>query len=135
MFNNDNITLFNAYSEDGLVKYKRTYIYGVDWQDKQSVTVTDKGLLSADSVKIFIPYESDFEGKQYMKPKAFNLGDKDMSFTFNNGDIVARGILDFDITGIKPNTVKYLEEQYDDVVKIISIMDCELTGNWEVGAK
>lgn len=135
MFNNYDITLFNLYDENGEQRYKRTYIRGVDWQSKQSVTVGDKGLLSADSIKIFIPYDADMDGGEFLKPKAFNRSNKSNYFTFKEGDIIVKGIIDFELTGVKPNTVKYLKEFYDDVATIISVIDCEVTGNWEVGAK
>ena len=91
-------------------------------------------MLSADSVIVFIDFNSDFEGKEYISPKAYRrLENKDDNFTFENGDIIVKGIVDFDLNGVKPNTLKYLEEYFDDVYKVISIMECELTGNWEVG--
>lgn len=135
MFSNHDITLFNLYDENGEQRYKRTYIRGVDWQSKQSVTVGDKGLLSADSIKIFIPYDADMDGGEFLKPKAFNRSNKSNYFTFKEGDIIVKGLIDFELTGVRPNTVKYLKELYDDVATIISVLDCEVTGNWEVGAK
>lgn len=135
MFNNYDITLFNLYDENGEQKYKRTYIRGVDWQCKQAVTVSDKGLNSADVTKVFIPYDADMEGEKFLKPKDFYRSNKSNYFTFKEGDIIVKGIIDFELTGVKPNTVKYLKELYDDVATIISVLDCEITGNWEVGAK
>lgn len=138
VFNRDNITIYNKYYDKGsdTYKYARTYLYGVDWQDKQSVTVTDKGLLSADSIRLFIPYDINSEGKSYMKPKDFSrVVEKSKYFTFNNDDKVVKGIIDFEVTGVKPNNISGLEDNYDDVINVISIVDCNLTENWEIGGK
>lgn len=139
MLNNNDITLYNAYYDKvtDITKYKRTYLYGVDWQGKQAVTVSEKGLLSADSIQIFITYNVEC-GKQYIGPKAFERlteNEKDNYFTFKSGDKIVKGIIDFELTGIKPNNTAYLENYYDDVINIISVVDCELTRNWEIGGK
>lgn len=136
MFNNDNITLFNiVVDEEGLNQYKKTYIRGVDWQSKQAIAIsaTDKGFLSADVIKIFIdkPYNSD--GKKYVKPKEFYRNDKEGFFTFKEGDIIVKGIIDFNITADKSSNVKMLNNLYDDVVTIISVV--ELDDHFEIGCK
>lgn len=139
MLNNNDITLYNSYYDkiSDTTKYKRTYLNGVDWQGKQSVTVSDKGLLSADSIQIFIPYDVNCS-KQYIGPKAFERlqdEERDLYFTFKSGDKIVKGIIDFELTGIKPNNADYLEKYYDDVINIISVVPCELTRHWEVGGK
>lgn len=139
MLSNNDITLYNSYYDKvtDTTKYKRTYLYGVDWQGKQSVTVSEKGLLSADSIQIFIPYDVNYS-KQYIGPKAFERlseHEKDNYFTFKSGDKIVKGIIDFELTGIKPNNADYLEKNYDDVINIISVVDCELTRHWEIGGK
>lgn len=138
MFNKDNITIYNKYydKDSDTYKYAITYLYGVDWQDKQAVAVTDKGLFSADSIRLFIPFNIIAKGKKYIKPKAYSrLLDKSKHFTFNMDDKIVKGIVDFELTGIKPNTIATLENYYDDVINIISIIECNLTENWEVGGK
>lgn len=139
MLNNNDITLYNSYYDktSDTTKYKRTYLHGVDWQGKQAVTVIEKGLLSADSIQIFIPYDGNYS-KQYIGPKAFERlpeHEKDNYFTFKSGDKIVKGIIDFELTGIKPNNADYLEKYYDDVINIISVVDCELTRHWEIGGK
>ena len=55
LFKNSDITIYNKYFDDssGADKYQRTVIKGVNWQGKRTGTVTDKGLLLADSTLIF----------------------------------------------------------------------------------
>lgn len=144
MLTNADITLYNSYySKDSeLIKYKRTYIRGVNFQDTKATKLTDKGLLSADTAKVFIPFTADAGGKQYIKPKAYkrlNDAEKDNYFTFNNDDKIVKGIIDFELTGEKPNNLKYLENMFDDVYNIISIATNENGSlsmqHWEVGCK
>lgn len=136
MFDNDEITLFNAYlnKETRLTEYKRTYIRRVDWQSRTKVTVVDKGLLSADSTVVYISNDADFEGKEFIRPKAFaRLEDKSKNFTIKENDIIVRGIVDYQITSEKGSNLAYLKENYDDVINIISVLTCDFTGHWEVG--
>ncbi|MGL5149054.1 MAG: DUF6751 family protein [Clostridium sp.] len=134
-FKNANITLYNRYysKEDDCCKYHRSLIEGVNWQGKRNTKLTDKGLMSEDSILIFISNQLE---KKYIGPKAFSrLNDIERYeyFTFQPGDIIVKGILDFDITGTGGNTIKYLENYYDDVIKILTIADW---GNhWEIGGK
>lgn len=139
MFNSNDITLYNSYYDRATetTKYKRTYLHGVDWQGKQATTVIEKGLLSADSIQIFIPYDVNCS-KQYIGPKAFKRlqdEERDLYFTFKSGDKIVKGIIDFELTGVKPNNIAYLENYYDDVINIISVVDCELTRHWEIGGE
>ena len=48
---------------------------------------------------VFIPMNADFSNKKYKKPKAFkNISSlsKDDFFTFEEGDIIVKGICDFE---------------------------------------
>ena len=143
MVTNADITLYNAYQDNDYIRYKRTYIYGVNWQDKQAVSVDSKGLNSADTLNIYISFSATVsDGKKYISPKAFerltNL-EKDNYFTFKADDKVVRGIIDFEVTGEKPNTIATLEHSYDDVLNIISIIPCNNGSlsmrHWEVGGE
>lgn len=141
MIKNADITLFNSYynKETEGIDYKKTYLYGVNWQEEQKVTVSDKGLHSADETVIFVPFLGTTY-KTFIKPKGFNnLTNKDNYFTFGDKDIVVRGIIDFDITGELKHTVQDLKNTYDDVVEIISTIDNTFAGpsmsHWELGCK
>lgn len=145
MITNSDITLYNSYydKELGINKYKRTYIYGVNVQASNNIKNDRvRGLISDDTVSIYIPFIADSEGKQYIKPKAFQRlsnEEKDKYFTFNNTDKIIVGIIDFELTGQGENTISYLENYYDDVYNITTIVTND-NGNydmqhWRVGVK
>ena len=125
LFKKDNITIYNKYYDftSDMDKYQRTVIKGVNWQGKKHATVSDKGLLLADSTLIFIDKLDN-----YVSPKKFaKLSDSERVkyFTFAIGDKIVKGDIDFEITGLKPNRIADLESDYDDVIDIksVSIMD------------
>lgn len=123
-FNNDVITIYNMSGD----KWYRTYIDGVDWQGKRAVTVSDKGLLGADMVNIFI--DKPLNG--YVKPKIYeNSPSKSNIFTFKNGDLIVKGKINFDFSEL--NTMKKLLLLHDDVITIFSVE--ELEDHFEVGCK
>ncbi|EQF29858.1 hypothetical protein QEW_4533 [Clostridioides difficile CD160] len=142
MFFKDNITLYNAcYNKEfGVNEYFKTYLVGVDWQGQQNINVTDKGIISADSIKIIIPFGVSSEGKKYIEPKEFeklNIAEKGKYFTFNNNDKIAKGLVDFDIDSRNGKTIKMLENLYSDVVNINSIITHDFGSmnmrSWEIG--
>ncbi len=139
MISNCNITLYNRYYENNIIKYKKCYIYDVNWQGKQAITVSDKGLNSADLTKIYIPFEYKSEDI-YLKPKDFEkLQNKEGFFTIQNKDIVVKGIVDFELTGVRPNNLEYLQHLYDNVAIIDSVIandnGSSYMQHWEVGCK
>ncbi|WP_018592621.1 DUF6751 family protein [Terrisporobacter glycolicus] len=142
---NENITLYNAYYDktSDALKYRRTYIRGVSFQGKRALSSASKDLLANDNAyNIYIPFNADIEDKIYVRPKEYEKlseAEKEKYFTFNNDDKIVKGIIDFELTGRKPNNIAYLENSYDDVVNItsISINDycSEKLRHWKVGAK
>ena len=133
LFKNADITIYNKYYDDmtGYDKYQRTIITGVDWQGKRNATVSDKGLLLADSIFIFLD-KLDI----YISPKQFaKLTDTERVnyFTLGMADKIVKGQIDFEITGLKPNSIADLESNFDDVVNIISARP--LSDHWEVECK
>lgn len=144
MLTNADATLFNKYYDPDLGHdaYKRTHLKGINWQGAKAATVGDKGLLTDDYVEIHVPFDVYAEGKEYQRPKAWaQLKDeeKDKTFTFNNGDILVKGIIAFDLTGPKPNNLQTLRNQYDDVLQILSVVTCDYGSpelqHWELGGK
>lgn len=141
MFNEDNITIFNSYfdTETRLTKYKRTYLYGVDWQDTKAISINQvRGLMNDDEALIFIPYNVDSERKKYIKPKAYQKlsdVDKDNYYTFKENDKIVKGIIDFKITDEKNRSIKYLETYYDDVVDVKKIASCDMMMHFEIGCE
>lgn len=121
LFKKDTITIYNRYYDftSDTDKYQRTVIKGVNWQGKRNGTVSDKGLLLADSTLIFIDKLDD-----YLSPKRFaKLSDLERPnyFTFSIGDKIVKGEVDFEITGVKPYRIADLESDYDDVIDIKSV--------------
>lgn len=122
LFKNADITIYNKYYDNslGADMYQRTVIKGVNWQSKRNGTVSDKGLLLADSTLIFIDKLDN-----YVSPKRFNkLSDEERHkyFTFDsNGDKIVKGEVDFEVTGVKPFRIADLENEFDDVINIKSV--------------
>ena len=133
LFKNSDITIYNRYydKENDIDKYQRTVIRGVNWQGKRNASVSDKGLNRDDSILIFIDKLDN-----YVSPKRFaRLTEEDRAnyFTFGLNDLVVKGEIDFEITGLKPNGIADLERQFDDVVNILGVQ--EWTEHWEVECK
>lgn len=118
MITNTDITVFNSYiDEDDNTLYSPTVIHDVNWQSEEKVTVSDKGLVSADEIKIYIPVTS-LNGIEYVPRKAYNsLKDKTGYFTLKEGDKIVKG----EYTGTI-NTIKDFNK-LDNVATIISVAD------------
>ena len=121
LFKNADITIYNKWydSINDIDKYQRTVIKGVNWQSKRNGTVSDKGLLLADSTLIFIDKLDN-----YVSPKSFlKLSDPERPnyFTFTPGDKIVKGEVDFEVTGIKPFRIADLGAEFDDVIDIKSV--------------
>lgn len=121
LIKNADITVYNKYYDaaDDADKYQRTVIKGVNWQGKRNGTVSDKGLLLADSTLIFIDKLDN-----YVSPKRFiklTPEERLNYFTFAIGDKIVKGEVDFDVTGIKPFRLADLESEFDDVIDIKSV--------------
>jgi hypothetical protein len=130
LLKNSDITIYNRYYDNslGADKYQRTIIKGVNWQGKRNGTVSDKGLLLADSTLIFID-KLDY----YISPKRFaklSNEDRKKHFTLGVGDKVVKGEADFEITGVKPYRISDLENKFDNVIDIKSVND--LSSHFEV---
>ena len=145
MITNSDLTIYNvSYNRDTkLIEYNRTYLYGVNWQGENKISVGDKGLNSADSVSILIPFDVSVENnKTYISPNVYkdlSKAEKKNYFTLSNKDIIVKGIIDFNLTSVKPNNLEYLSNLYDDVLTIISVITCDIGSSymhhWEVGGK
>lgn len=121
LFKNSDITIYNRYHNNslGADMYQRTVIKGVNWQGKRNGTVSDKGLLLADSTLIFVDKLDN-----YVSPKRFaKLSDEDRAkyFTFANGDKIVKSEVEFEITGVKPYRIADLDNEFDDVITIKSV--------------
>lgn len=130
LFKNADITIYNRYYDNslGADRYQRTVIKGVNWQGKRNGTVSDKGLLLADSTFIFIDKLDN-----YVSPKRFaklEPDERENYFTFAPGDKIVKGEVGFEITGIKPYRLADLENEFDDVINIKSVTP--LSNHFEV---
>jgi len=133
LFKNSSVTLYNKYfdASTGYDKYQRTVIKDVNWNNKRNATVTNTGLLMADSTRIIID-----KSVNYISPKQFaklSNTERVNHFTFVMADKIVKGEIDFEITGIKPYAVANLESGFDNVVNIISVR--ELSDHFEVEGK
>lgn len=130
LFKNANITIYNRYTDasSGVDKYQRTVVKGVNWQGKRNGTVSDKGLLLADSVLIFVN-----KLENYISPKRFaklQPIERENCFTFAPGDKIVKGEVYFEVTGVKPYRIADLENEFDHVIDIKSVT--ELSDHFEV---
>lgn len=112
MNTNTDITIFNKWynPEKRLDEWHRTQISGVNWYGGQSVTVGDKGLMTADTYKVRIPLASAPDGKTFVCSNKYKSKAKDAlagCWTLQNGDCIARGLIDTDITQLKEIAAEY----------------------------
>lgn len=120
MITNADMTLYNKVdSADGPLYY-RTHLYGVNWQDVKKSVSGSNGLVTEDRSEIFVPAEIDTE-KSYVKPVAYKAADKTAAYTFAKGDVIVRGIVNFEITSAKDSNLKVLQNSFDDVMTITSV--------------
>ena len=144
MLTNADLTIYNKYYDmnDKCTKYKRSYLQGVNYKisDGVSSLSTQKGPSTKKETIIYIPFFDVYvEGKSYLKPKAYQSleeVEKDKYFTLNDGDIVVKGIIDFELSEEKGSNIKYLNENYDDVgiINTVVTYDCgsDYMKHWKV---
>lgn len=130
LFKTSDITIYNKYYDpyNDIYKYQRTVIKGVNWQSKRTGTVSDKGLLLADSTLIFIDKLDN-----YISPKRFaklESIEREKYFTLTIGDKIVKGEVEFEVIGFKPYSINDLDVEFDDVVVIESVN--ELSDHFEV---
>ena len=139
-----NMTLFNSIynPETERTEYIRTYLYDIDWQGEQAVTVGDKGLLSDDKITCFIPFTVNTKDKKYISPGEFKKLDIEVAkkfYTLKKGDFIVKDIVDFELSSYeRGKQFKDLERLYT-VGTIVSVITndfgSEYLQHWEVGAK
>lgn len=95
MITNADITIYNlAHKGKRNEKWVRTFIPGVNWYGGQKVTVSDAGLLTADTYTVRIPVSFAPQDKEFILPEEYaTLDDSALSgfWTLQNGDLVCRG--------------------------------------------
>lgn len=141
MITNTDITLYNKYydTEDKCIKYKRSYLNGVNYRGGYGTNTSSKSINNNDENIIYIPFSVYSGNKKYIKPKSYEIlskSERENYFTLNSGDIVVKGIIDFELTNEKGNNLKFLNEFYDDVstVNNVKTYDCgsDYMKHWKV---
>lgn len=130
---NTDITLYNRYLDKskGIEKYQRTVIEGCNWQGDRSVALSsdEKGITYTNGISIIINKLSN-----YLSPKKFIKipdNEKKNYFTINILDKIVKGNIEFEITGVRPNTVADLIKNYDDVIDVKAI-DTTFQSHFEI---
>ena len=119
---NSDITIYNTYydeDDEDIKKYQKTIIRDVNWQQKTESTVSDKGMLIANSTLIFMNKLDN-----YISPKKFlklSSDERKNYFTLAPGDRIVKGAVDFIVTGRNPYSITNLEDEFDEVVSICTI--------------
>lgn len=130
---NDAITIYNKYLDGTTEKWQRTVVDGVFWNDIRGAVTRKTGSSSIDSVLIIIPCLAK-ASRAFKEPKEWvALEDKSTSWTLQDGDIVIKGNVDYEI-------VKSTKElQGYDNVRTITAVDTKSFGggmsHWEVSGK
>lgn len=129
MRTNADITLYNYHNG----KYHRKVIEGVFWDNVKQSNILKSGAVSSDAVSLFIPVLALPEG--YTKPKQYNnLADVANKYTLqaNSKDLIVKGVVGYEFDNTSQATVstgvKYLKDNYDDVVTV-SVVDEKLYGD------
>lgn len=126
-FKNTDITIYNNYKDKitKLDKYQRTFIKGVNYNSKKNMVMSDKGTNTVCSTTIIIDKLDN-----YIEERDFyNLEDKTGYFTLSEGDKIAKGDTNLEITRIAELTKNY------DTVTIVSIRENKIFKTLEVECK
>lgn len=104
MITNADITIYiKSTNKDGNT-WQKNHIYDVSWQETRKVAVGNNGLITADSVTVFIPFKSA------------------KGLVIKKGDVICRGIIDFEIDETnKEKNVKALRQKYNEAMTAISV--------------
>ena len=95
-------------------------------------------LVVSDHTDIFIPFTVTSQ-KNYALPKIFDaVSDKKNIFTLKPGDLIVKGIIDFELTGEKGKNEKALLNAHDNVRVVKAVDTCDYGSgdmrHWEVVA-
>lgn len=134
MRTNSDLTVYNRYIVDGDEVWQLFHVLNVMWEDTKAVNILKSGLMSADSVIVFIPRLGRMS---YVFPKEWvALTDKSGFWTLQPGDTLVKGLVT-DVIG-PTFTISDLNRKYGDVVNITTIdrldMGSPALWHWRVGA-
>lgn len=124
------ITLYNKISDSN---WQRTVLSGTYWSDVKGATIRKTGVVSDNSLQLFIPLNVR-TNRTYKPHKEWQKSlDKSEFWTLQNGDIVVKGDVDYEIK----RSPSELMAQFDDVRTITAVDDNAFgnIGHWEVSGK
>lgn len=131
--NNESITLFCKHIDKVTRKevFRKIYFHNVDWQQDAGIKYLKytKSSMNTDyDVLIFVPYHNELK---YITPKKYEqLENKEGYYTLKTHDKIVKGIIDFEITDT--SKLRELELNYDDVVNILRVEDCNMFNHFEL---
>ena len=99
MITNADVTIYNKRVDKKTRQtvYVRTILRDVHWYTDQKVSVGEKGLNSADVIKIRVP--TDNRQEIFVEPAEYaRLEDPTGYWTAANGDLIAKGVIEDEIT-------------------------------------
>jgi hypothetical protein len=101
MITNADMTLYQRHGDKDGETYVRSFIPGVNWQEKKHAAMVANGLVTEDTSNVFVPFSSSG------------------SVIPRNGDYAVRGQVSEEITEIF--RIKSLLQKYPDAGKVISV--------------
>jgi hypothetical protein len=135
MRTNTAVTVWNRYIDSATrtERWQRTQIPAVAWENRKGSNVlASGGNITANQASIYIPMQGNTD---YLNPMAWLL-DKIGNWTLKVGDIIAKGLIDTELT--PTFTVSDLENANYEVLTITSVdlMDAGSLRmrHWKVGA-
>jgi hypothetical protein len=113
MRTNSNITIWNKYRVANIDTWQQTQISDVAWEQRHARSQFD----SDDLATVFVPLA---RGDDYLNPRVWQaLSSKTGKWTLQVGDVIAKGLITFDLSASFPLGV--LKAAYDDVLVITSV--------------
>ena len=113
MRTNSDITVFNKYRVANVDTWQQTQISDVAWEQRHARSQFD----SDDLATVFVPLA---RGDDYLNPRVWQaLSSKTGKWTLQVGDVIAKGLITFDLSASFPLGV--LKAAYDDVLVITSV--------------
>lgn len=125
------VTIYN-YTK---VRYNRTVLRGVLWEDTKAKNVNKTGSTAVDSVRVFIPFSVDSGGAVYKLPAEYQVV-PDGAWTLQTKvkDFLVKG--DCPFIPAPGGSIAELTQNYDALtITSVATFDCGGLPHWEVGGK
>lgn len=116
MRTNTDLTLYKKSVVNGAETWTRQVIYGVFWENRKASNVIKSGLLEADSVAVYIPFERG-------------------SVSIKSGDVMVKGVVTDAISTLF--TITDLKAKYPNSVRVTSVDTMDYGSghmqHWQIG--